>query len=214
MTRAPKSKGKLPPFVPLHNETTECDAWRAMSHGARSLFWAIKRKMYHNNGNCFLAIRNACEMIGSSKEQVARWFEELEHYGFIVMTKPPSLGVNGKGRAARWRITELEVKNDAGNVIAPTRDYLRWNGVKFRRSPVPPHKRNDVPENRYKEKKQNPVPENRDMIGAENRYKGDVPENRYTFFGRCTGKPGQRDRKKWAGKPVQNLFATCTRSTT
>ena len=52
------------------------------------------------------------------------------------MTAPGCLGVEGKGKAPRWRLTELPTED------SPTRDFLRWNGVKFR-----------------DQKKQNPGPE-------------------------------------------------------
>jgi hypothetical protein len=39
--------------------------------------------------------------------EIARWFRELQFYGFIVMTKGGSLGVEGKGKAPHWRLTEL-----------------------------------------------------------------------------------------------------------
>ena len=65
--------------------------------------------------------------IRSNREQIARWYRELQHYGFIVMTAPGCLGLNGKGKAPRWRLTELGFMNDP-----PTKDFLRWRGVKFR----------------------------------------------------------------------------------
>jgi hypothetical protein len=58
--------------------------------------------------------------------EIARWFRELQHYGFIVMTRPGWLGVEGRGRAPRWRLTELGYQRKL-----PKRNFLRWNGVKF-----------------------------------------------------------------------------------
>jgi hypothetical protein len=52
----------------------------------------------------------------------------LQHYGFIVLEKYGSLGVDGKGKAPLWRLTEL------GSVATderPTKDFLRWDGVVF-----------------------------------------------------------------------------------
>ena len=49
------------------------------------------------------------------------------HYGFIVMQTPGGLGVYGKGQAPRWRLTELGYMKDP-----PTRDFIYWNGVRFR----------------------------------------------------------------------------------
>ena len=38
MSRRNKDKGRLPDFVPLIKSTLKTPAWRAMSHGARSLY--------------------------------------------------------------------------------------------------------------------------------------------------------------------------------
>lgn len=124
-----KDKGRLPPFVPLLKDTLDSPAWRAMSHGARVLYIALRRRynmQAHNNGRLYLSQRKAVEEIGSSTNQVTRWYRELQHYGFIVMTTPGGLGVYGKGKAPCWRLTEIGFMKDP-----PTRDFERWNGVRF-----------------------------------------------------------------------------------
>jgi hypothetical protein len=107
-------------------------AWRALSHGARSLFVALKGKVYYRdsriNGRIWLSQRDARKQLNSSTNSIARWYRELQHYGFIVQTRGGSLGVDGKGRAPHWRLTEL----DTPFLQEPaTKDYLKWNGVKF-----------------------------------------------------------------------------------
>jgi hypothetical protein len=124
VSRRDNDKGRLQPFVPLLKETLDCAAWRAMSHGARSLYVALKRRYnrdFHNNGRLYLSQREAAEEIGSARNQVARWFRELQHYGFIVMTSPGYLGIDGHGRAPSWRLTELGYMKEP-----PTRDFMRW----------------------------------------------------------------------------------------
>src|SRR5262249_51298780 len=99
------------------------------SHGAKVLYIALKRRynsQSHNNGRLYLAHRLAAKEINSDTNQITRWFRELQHYGFIVMHKPGGLGVYGKDQAPRWRLTELGYMRDP-----PTRDFLRWNGVRF-----------------------------------------------------------------------------------
>src|SRR4051794_8839643 len=120
---------RLAAFVPLLKETLDTSAWRAMSHGARSLYVALKRRYNsnsHNNGRVFISQRDASEELGSHHNEVARWFRELQHYRFIVRTTAGSLGVEGKGKAPHWRLTELGYMHDM-----PTREFLRWNGPKF-----------------------------------------------------------------------------------
>jgi hypothetical protein len=124
-----RHKGRLPPFVPLLIDTLDQPAWRAMSHGAKMLYVQLKRRYSfnsHNNGRLFLSQRLAAKELNSHHTQVARWFRELQHYGFIVMQMPGFLGVEGKGQAPRWRLTELGYMNEP-----PTRDYARWDGKPF-----------------------------------------------------------------------------------
>jgi hypothetical protein len=133
-----KDKGRLRPFVPLDVEVMSSPAWRATSLGARWLYVHLKRRWsfkQRNNGRLFLSQRDAMKEIGAlHRDSISRWFRELQHYGFIVMTSPGSLGVDGKGKAPHWQLTELEAYGGRnGNTwMLPTKDYLKWDGTKFR----------------------------------------------------------------------------------
>ena len=125
-------KNRLPPFVPLLIATMDSPSWRAMSHGAQILYVALRRRFNiknHNNGRIFLSQRRAHEELRSHHNEIARWFRELQHYGFIVMVTPGVLGVEGKGKAPRWRLTELGYMHDY-----PTRDFMSWDGHPFKDS--------------------------------------------------------------------------------
>ena len=37
-----RDKGRLPPFVPVLKDTMKTAAWKALSHGARSLYVTLK----------------------------------------------------------------------------------------------------------------------------------------------------------------------------
>jgi hypothetical protein len=129
-----KDKGKLGPFVPLLISTIDTPAWRAMSHGARSLYVSLRRRYSqntHNNGRIFLSERTAEDEMRSHRDQIRRWFQELEHYGFIIKTKQATLGVDGKGKAPHWRLTELGMRQGT-DLDYPTRDFTRWDGIKFK----------------------------------------------------------------------------------
>ena len=134
MKRRAEDKARLPPFVPSFIGTMETPAWKALSMGARVLYLQIKRHLFtgirNNNGKIYLSQRTAMEEIGSgNRDSIGRWFAELEHLGFIVKTAEGSLGVDGKGKAPQWRLTEL----DAPNTDQPraTRDYEKWDGTPF-----------------------------------------------------------------------------------
>jgi hypothetical protein len=110
-------------------ETLDAPAWKALSHGARSLYVAVKRRYNsnnHNNGRVWLSQRDAAQEIGSHHNEIARWYRELQFYGFIRMMTPGGLGVHGKGKAPHWRLTEIGYMKDP-----PTREFLRWQGEKF-----------------------------------------------------------------------------------
>ena len=134
-----KDKGRLPPFVPLDKEMMDSSAWRAMSYGARCLYIHLKRRWsfkQRNNGRIFLSQRDAQEEMGCRhRDSISRWFRELQYYGFTVMTEPGCLGLEGKGKAPHWRLTEAEWPGGRnGNTwMLPTKDYLKWDGTKFSR---------------------------------------------------------------------------------
>src|SRR6516225_1406794 len=153
---ARKDKGRLPPFVPVDLEMMNSPAWRATSFGARWLYMHLKRRWsfkQKNNGRIFLSHLDAVKEMGGTPDSISRWFRELQHYGFIVMTEPGCLGVDGKGKAPRWRLTELEAYGGRnGNTwMLPTKEFNRWDGTKFR------DHRGAV--KRERERKQNPGPQ-------------------------------------------------------
>ena len=121
-------------FVPLLHATLDCPAWKAASHGARSLYVALKRRVPRERNRAFISYRDACKELSSGRHKIREWFAELEHYGFIVLAVAGSLGVDGKGKAPHWRLTELGNTSRAsadGVFDPPSRDYLRWDGVLF-----------------------------------------------------------------------------------
>jgi len=121
-------------FVALLTATMRADAWRAMSHGARSLYVLLKTHYNRKLGNgVYVSTRDAAEQLGSNRNFVCRWFRELEYYGFIRMVSPAYHGV-GSGVAPHWRLTD-EKYLDA----SPTREFEKWDGVKFRVQKSPKH---------------------------------------------------------------------------
>jgi hypothetical protein len=171
-------KGRLQPFVPLLKETLDSPAWKAMSMGARVLYTALKghyNRDFHNNGRIYLSQRDAAEAIGSHKDQVGRWFRELQHYGFIVMIHAGCLGVDGKGQAPRWRLTELSYMKDP-----PTRDFMRWKPGHF-----------------FTDEKFYPVPENQDGVSRKTR----TVVSRKTRTVNGTSVPENQDKENGLGVP-------------
>ena len=131
MSRKHQDKGRIGgQFVPLLHEMMDCPAYTAMSHGAKCLYHALKRRVPRHNNRAYLSYRMARLELKASFNKVKEWFAELEHYGFIVLAAHGSLGVDGKGKAPHWRLTELG--HVAGSETEfPSKEYLRWNGVLF-----------------------------------------------------------------------------------
>ena len=177
---------RLPPFVPLLIDTLNQPAWLALSHGAQMLYVALKRRFnpkLHNNGKLFLSQRMASTELRSHHNQIARWYRELQHYGFIVLSKPACLGVEGKGQAPRWRLTELGYMREP-----PTRDYTRWNGTPF-----------------VDQKKSRARKNARGVAG--NAHTG-VPENHAPETDTVPSSAHKENDPERDGKPAQNYVAT------
>jgi hypothetical protein len=138
-----KNKDRLPPFVPLLNSTLDSPAWKALSHGARSLYVALRRRVPKGRNRAYLSYRQAEAEIRASQRKIGGWFKELQYYGFIVLEQPGCLGLEGKGKAPHWRLTELGISGSACVDGAktkqhiyepPSNDFMRWNGIPFRRT--------------------------------------------------------------------------------
>jgi hypothetical protein len=146
--------GRLSPFVPLNRDMMKTPAWQALSHGARSLFVALKWHYNKRIGNAvYKSTRDAAKELGSHKDRITRWYRELEYYGFIRQISGGCLGVYGVGKAPHWRLTDDHYLGQP-----PTRDYLKWNGEKYHGQKSPAY---------YKRKKQNPVPKTRDTLSLK-----------------------------------------------
>ena len=149
----PRDKGRLPDFVSVVKSTIDTSAWRALPHGARSLYIALRRR-YHTKlqGAVYLSTRDAVKELGSHshRDNVRRWFRELQYYGFIVMVTPSYLGIEGRGKAPHWRLTESPYLGERAS-----RDFDRWCGVPFQEQKS---------SKRYVTKKQNPGPPVRSTV--------------------------------------------------
>lgn len=192
-----RNKGRISgQFTPLLKNTMSSDAWRATSHGARSLYTTLKSRYNGTLGNAvYLSTRKAVEELGSHshRDNVRRWFRELEYYGFIRMVSPGHLGVEGRGKAPHWRLTEEHFAGEP-----PTRDFLNWKGEVFHEQKSPKS---------YASKKQNPGPPVRSTVDhpsgpVVDHPSGPVPE--------VSGPPVQAIQAQHPGPPVQAITSLTT----
>jgi hypothetical protein len=136
MGKRDRHKNRLGPFVPLLTATLDSPAWLALSHGAKFLYVALKRRVPNGRNRAYISYRHAEAEIRSSPRKIGTWFRELKYYGFIVLVEHGYLGLDGKGKSPHWRLTELGATSKAsadGLFEPPTRDFLSWNGVPFQR---------------------------------------------------------------------------------
>jgi hypothetical protein len=157
-----KDKGRIEgPFVPMLVDTMASPAWKAMSPYARVVYYTLKSRYGHkirNNGRIYLSARDGAEETGFDMKTVARSLRELRHYGFIVITERHCLGVEGRGKATHWRLTELGYMHEPA-----TRDFLKWDGEVFHEQKSPAYykrQKRSLSKLRTDTEKQNPVPLN------------------------------------------------------
>ena len=156
-----KDKGRIEgPFIPILISTRKSPAWRALSPYAREVYHSLRSRFSldaRNNGRIYLSTRDGAEETGFNDKTIARSLRELAHYGFIVMTEAGCLGVNGKGKAPHWRLTELGCMHEP-----PTKDFLKWDGEIFHeQKSLAYYKRQErCLAKLRREQKQNPAPIN------------------------------------------------------
>ena len=89
-------------FITAFVETRRTPAWKALSMGARESYMTLKVHHFvgfkNSNGHIFLSERRSTEEWGvRNRELIRRWFRELQHYGFIVMTSLREPRCRGQG---------------------------------------------------------------------------------------------------------------------
>ena len=90
--------------------------------GARATYVELAANFNTNSQNAvFLSARAAAKALGVNKGTAGKWLHELEHYGFIALVQGSYLGLDGKGKAARYRLTDCWY---AGK--EPTYDFQYW----------------------------------------------------------------------------------------
>jgi hypothetical protein len=114
-------------FAPLLTHTRKSAAWPMLSVGARALFMELQSRYYQDReGYVFLSSRDGAKQLRTRPNNIGIWFDELTHYGFLVLLRGPHLGVEGEGQSAHYRLTDRWFHGHA-----PTRDFDRWSGEVF-----------------------------------------------------------------------------------
>ena len=131
--------GRLPPFTAVFRHTTKSAAWKALSVGAKATFTALQSLHNDKSQNAvWISARDGVEKfgLGPDRNAVGVWLKELQHYGFAKRVQDAHLGASGKGKSAKYRLTD---RYHAGK--APTYDFQSWDGVLFEPPRSPSAKR-------------------------------------------------------------------------
>ena len=107
-------------FARIDHDILRSAAYRALSPTARVLLLEFAM-IYNtrNNGQLYLSVRDAADLIGVSDLKTAgAAFDELESLGFIVMTADAHFAVKAGGgsRARSWRLTWAPMENEAATL--------------------------------------------------------------------------------------------------
>ena len=120
-------------FTPLYIDATKkCPAWYAMDPRARALVMEIKLRFDRAAESAVgMSARQAAKLLNTTDFHIAiRMLKQAVHYGFLVKTSDGHLGVNGKGVAAQFRLTDEPYLGQPA-----TLDFKRWNGTLFEEKP-------------------------------------------------------------------------------
>ena len=104
--------------------TINTPAWRELPTKSQSLYMLVKLEWkgpkMNNNGKIALSCRQAAKKMGVSLNTAATAFRELQAKGFIVVTEPSWLGVEGEAKLQLYEITELPMpgKKNAKHLYA------------------------------------------------------------------------------------------------
>jgi hypothetical protein len=106
----------------------QTDAWRALPSTAQALYPWIKLEWRgptsNNNGKIRLSVRQAAACLGVSINTAAVAFHHLLARGFIVVTRPARLGIEGAAQSPTYELTEIALPHDARS--RGRRLYQEW----------------------------------------------------------------------------------------
>ncbi|MEP6356062.1 MAG: hypothetical protein ABJ081_05225 [Hyphomicrobiales bacterium] len=111
-------------------------AWKALSFAAREIYFHLQvrcfaetaqkhRKVTNNNGQVFRSPRDLALDMGCSQKTVMAGLADLQAKGWIVATELASLGVDGKGKTAKYRLTMMPM-GSGGSFKAATQEPKEW----------------------------------------------------------------------------------------
>lgn len=113
-------------FIKLDHWLFDSPAYRSLSAVERGLYAELKRCYTgYNNGELYLAVRDAAARLHVGKSTAAEAFHKLEHRGFIRLNRLGAFNLKSdarRGMASTWILTEYEYADQLA-----TKDFMRWS---------------------------------------------------------------------------------------
>jgi hypothetical protein len=119
MGRDKRNEYKAEHYTKMIRSHMETPAWRALSPTAQALYPWVKFEWKgpknNNNGKIGLSVRQAADRLGVNIKTAARAFHDLQAKGFLVVTRPASLGLHGEAKSPCFEITEIPLPHSDHN---------------------------------------------------------------------------------------------------
>lgn len=113
----------------LTRRMLQTPAWRALSTKAQALYLWVKLEWhgprFSNNGKLQFSCRQAAQAMGIGVNAAMIGFRELQAKGFIVVTRPGALGIEGEARGPSYELTEVALSGS--NSKTGRRLYEQWS---------------------------------------------------------------------------------------
>lgn len=111
-------------------------AWKALSFPAREAYFHLRVRCFadtaqkrphvrNNNGEIYRAARDLAKDMGCSPKTAMAALADLQAKGWIVATELGCLGVEGMGKATKFRLTMLDMGSGKSRTPA-TKDPVHW----------------------------------------------------------------------------------------
>jgi len=136
MGRDKRNEEREPQWTKWYLQHRALPAWKALSFAAREIYFHLQvrcfaetaqknRKVVNNNGQVFRSPRDLALDMGCSQKTVMAGLADLQAKGWIIATKLGRLGVEGKGRTAKFRLTMMPM-GSGSSLKAATQEPKRW----------------------------------------------------------------------------------------
>lgn len=136
MGRDKKNEQREEQFTPWVKAHRLLPAWKALTFPARDAYFHLQvrcfaqtaqknPKVRNNNGQIFRAARDLAADMGCSPKTAMAALADLQAKGWIVATELGCLGVEGQGKATKFRLTMLDTGSGKSRKPA-TKEPTRW----------------------------------------------------------------------------------------